>query len=390
MAKRYNGEGTIYKTKGKWIAEITIGYNPDTGKRISRKRTAPTQREAAQLLEHLKEHYAGQALNLDGEKMTFGSWLSRWFDTYKKPRLRENTAHDYKRILRLARQELGGVKLSRLTPADLQGVIFGRLGAHYRTAKLFRVLMKAALSAAVDNRLIRENPAARLQLPAQPDKRPFVKPSLADWQALLAEQTCLPCWRQLILLEFVTGARISELLALKWEDVEETRHGGTVHIAHALILGDNSRAGEQRPLIRAATKTASGKRSLSIPASIVKELKKLKKAQARHRLAFPGAIEDTGYIFQNTLGRPINPGTFNSLFSRVRKKLGIDCTFHMLRHDFASRMKGSGLFDLKDIQTQLGHSTIQVTMDIYTHIDERQQHQVSDWTAATVDQLNGV
>lgn len=390
MARRYNGEGTIYRTGGRWIAEITIGYNPDTGKRISRKRTAPTRHEAARLLDELKEHYTGQELNLDGEKITFGQWLTKWFEIYKKPRLRENTAHDYKRILRLAWSEIGGVKLSRLTPADLQGVIFGRLGAHYRTAKLFRVLMKSALGAAVDNRLIRENPAARLELPAPPEKRPFVKPSLADWQALLDEETCLPCWRQLILLEFVTGARISELLALRWEDLTQTQGGGRVEISHALILGDNSRAGERRPLIRAATKTASGKRTLAIPASIVNELKQLKKAQAAHRLAFPGAIEDSGYIFQTGLGAPINPGTFNSLFSRVRKKLGIDCTFHMLRHDFASRMKGSGLFDLKDIQTQLGHSTIQVTMDIYTHLDDRQKHQVSDWTAATVDQLRRV
>ena len=51
----------------------------------------------------------------------------------------------------------------------------------------------------------------------------------------------------------------------------------------------------------------------------------------------------------------------------------------MLRHDMASRMKGTHIFDLKDIQAQLGHSSIQITMDIYTHIDEEQNQKVSGW-----------
>ena len=59
----------------------------------------------------------------------------------------------------------------------------------------------------------------------------------------------------------------------------------------------------------------------------------------------------------------------------------------MLRHDMASRMKGTHIFDLKDIQTQLGHSSIQITMDIYTHIDEEQNQKVSGWLESGVSDL---
>ena len=73
----------------------------------------------------------------------------------------------------------------------------------------------------------------------------------------------------------------------------------------------------------------------------------------------------------------------------TRKKLGIATTFHMLRHDMASRMKGTGKFDLKDIQTQLGHSSIQITMDTYTHIDETQKEQISCWLESGIDEILG-
>jgi integrase len=61
----------------------------------------------------------------------------------------------------------------------------------------------------------------------------------------------------------------------------------------------------------------------------------------------------------------------------------------MLRHDMASRMKGTHMFDLKDIQAQLGHSSIQVTMDIYPPIDEEQNAKVSGWLAGGVNDLLG-
>jgi len=69
-------------------------------------------------------------------------------------------------------------------------------------------------------------------------------------------------------------------------------------------------------------------------------------------------------------------------------RLGIKSTFHMLRHDMASRMKNSSHFDLKDIQAQLGHASIKITMDIYTHLDEEsQQTKVGQWLEKDISEL---
>ena len=63
----------------------------------------------------------------------------------------------------------------------------------------------------------------------------------------------------------------------------------------------------------------------------------------------------------------------------VCRNLGIQTTFHMLRHDMATSMKASHQFDFKDIQKQLGHSNIQITLDTYTHMEEKDLQKVGEW-----------
>ena len=118
------------------------------------------------------------------------------------------------------------------------------------------------------------------------------------------------------------------------------------------------------------------KRELYIPAALCQELFRYKAMQAAKRLQAE-RLEHPDLVFTGENGKYINPAKFSSDFCNIRRKLGIKTTFHMLRNDMASRMKASGQFDFKDIQEQLGHSTIQITMDIYTHIDGDAENIVS-------------
>ena len=288
---------------------------------------------------------------------------------------------------------MGSIRLDNLTDIDLQTVIFGRLKDHYRTAENFRTMMKAALRRAVKSHLLKESPAEDLELPKKPRKRPFVKPSEEDWKRLLEfDNSCYYCWRWILLTEYVTGARMSEVLALKWSDFSTAMDnqgrltGGSIHIQSALYLGMNEEAGGSRPLLIGDTKTVQGNRILPLPVDFCHELMHYRKIQLERRLMTPG-FPKSDFIFTKNDGHMINPGSFSSHFAHVRKKLGINTTFHMLRHDMASRMKSTHIFDLKDIQAQLGHSSIQITMDTYTHIDEQQQEKVSCWLESGVSKL---
>ncbi|WP_029540568.1 tyrosine-type recombinase/integrase [Selenomonas sp. AB3002] len=126
---------------------------------------------------------------------------------------------------------------------------------------------------------------------------------------------------------------------------------------------------------------------LALPLYYCQEIQHYRKVQLEKRLTVPD-WQDTNFVFTTKKGAPIRPNRLSNYFGSLRRKLGIKSTFHMLRHDMASRMKNSSQFDLKDIQTQLGHSSINITMDIYTHIDnEAQQTKVSTWLEEDLTEL---
>ena len=405
---RPDQEGSIYysEQRQKWVAQYTVGYNPKNGRRIYRYKIAATRKEAAKKLDELKRKYLS-VQSIDAEHMTTEAWLLEWFHTYSEPKVRANTQSNYLSTIKTISASVGSIPLDKLTPRDLQNLLFKDLREKYTTAVHTRQLLKQAFTKAVKLRLLPENPAADLELPPRPPKREFVKPSHKDWQKLLSAKTSYRGWRLIMLTEYVTGARISELLALKWEDIsvlvstgstekwqrlDEGAITGTIikgrlHIGHALIAGKNSKKGGPVPLYRTATKTRNSDRHLPLPADYCKELLAYRHKEFETRLMFGDTWHDEGYIFTKWDGSPLPPYNFSSYFSTLRRKLGVGSTFHMLRHDMASRMKGSRRFDLKDVQAQLGHSTIQITMDIYTHIDDAQKENVKDWLQDDMEKL---
>lgn len=376
---RADGEGSVFyaESRGCWMAQIRVPA-PSGSRGCTRYRTrrAKTRREAVRRLQELKEQH-GAGLRADSDTITTADWLRTWFETFARPRIRANTARSYAYILRIAAEEVGAIRLCRLTDIDLQGVLYGRLRGKYRTARLFRTILRAALRRAVRSRLLRESPADCLELPPKPAKRPFVAPSVADWRALVGYGgSTYPAWRWILVTEFVTGARMSEVLGLQWDDFTFSRDkggrltGGALHIRHALIVGPEG-------ITLQPTKTARSNRVLQLPSDYCREMQAYRMAQGRRAVS--------GFVFVQD-GRPIHPASFSSHFARVRKRLGIGTTFHMLRHDLASRMKQSARFDLKDIQAQLGHSSIRITMDTYTHMGTGCRA-VSDWLTDDLQKL---
>lgn len=376
---RADGEGSVFyaESRGCWMAQIRVPA-PSGSRGCTRYRTrrAKTRREAVRRLQELKEQH-GAGLRADADTITTADWLRTWFETFARPRIRANTARSYAYILSIAAEEVGAIRLCRLTDIDLQGVLYGRLRGKYRTARLFRTILRAALRRAVRSRLLQESPADCLELPPKPAKRPFVAPSVADWRTLVGYGgSTYPAWRWILITEFVTGARMSEVLGLQWDDFTFSRDkggrltGGALHIRHALIVGPEG-------ITLQPTKTARSNRVLQLPADYCREMQAYRMAQGRRAVS--------GFVFLQA-GRPIHPASFSSHYARVRKRLGIGTTFHMLRHDLASRMKQSARFDLKDIQAQLGHSSIRITMDTYTHM-RAGCRAVSDWLTDDLQEL---
>lgn len=384
--KRADHEGSIYYMKSRklWVAAIRLGYD-EKGKPIRKAKYAPTQQEAVEALAALKEKYTFPE-SIKADKMTTADWIEKWLSVYVTPRVKASTQNLYYSILRkYAIPAIGKIPLSSLTEMDIQSIIFGPLQKKYRAAAIFRLLMSAMMKKAVKCRLLKYSPAADLELPKRPEKRKFVKPSPQDWKKLIEYQSDIfYCWRWIILTEYVTGARLAEILALRWEDIKITSDknkitGGTIHIRHALYTGMKKKGDSQTPLYLGSTKTAQGNRVLALPIYYCCEIQHYRNVQRLQQMLVPD-WQESSFVFTKWNGAPIRPNNLSNYFLRIRRKLGIGSTFHMLRHDMASRMKNSSCFDLKDIQSQLGHSSINITMDIYTHIDEKvQQEKVGTW-----------
>ena len=379
------GEGTIYKdtARNRWVAQVTVGYDGRTGRLIRRSKSARTRKEAQAALAALKEKYASQTAIL-ASRMTVGLWLDRWFDTYSRPHIRQNTAAGYLLMIDIAKEYVGRIDLEALCSFDLQNVINKRLYNHYREAQYFCTVMKMAFARAVKLKIIPENPAEDLELPKKPPKRPFIAPTKEQREALIEAPSIYYCWRQMMLVEFMTGLRRGELLALHWEDLNLEE--GWLKVRHALVNGRKEAGMDAYPVFLSEPKTEKSRRQLYLPPALCRELAAYKVQQMKLRLQ-NGHWEHPEMVFTDKDGAYISPCVFSSQYVKVRKKLGIKTTFHMLRHDMASRMKASHRFDFKDIQEQLGHSTIQITMDIYTHINEEKKAAVSDWLQNDMDNV---
>ena len=389
MARRIsrgNFDGTVYyhARRGEWLTQITLAYDPTTGKRKRRTRYSKTKREALQQLEELKELYAHN-IHFDADKITVRDWFIKWFETYKIPKLRENTQASYQRILDICIEAIGYMKLEKVQPSDLQYIIYHKIGTdHYRTCQYFRTVIKQAFDRAVVEHLLIESPADHLELPPKPPKKKFVKPTKETWQTLLDADVGFYGWQMIILTVMVTGMRRSEILALTWDSfhIERDKNDrivcGSVTIDKAMGIGNVNPETGRRNVYVGRTKSESGIRTLPLPLSYIKELMEYKKKQNIMRLASK-TWEHPEMLFTTNDGRYYNPDVFSSLYSRVCRENGIKTTFHMLRHDFATSMNSSHEFNFKDIQNQLGHSNIQITLDTYTHMEEKDLQKVGNW-----------
>lgn len=376
-------DGCIYWSdkRKKWIAQVYVPKTDKNSPPVKRTKTCLSFSEAQEKLQELLARYRSSHA-LAAERMSAGEWLRQWFFLYSLPHIRPSTAYSYAHILRFGIRAFGDVPLARLTPLHLQACINGQMGSHYRTAAYFSRLMKMAFSRAVALGLLPKSPADSLVLPQKPYQKEFSPLTADERETLLHAKTPLACWQMLILLELATGMRRGELLGLQWDDIDLRK--GIIFVRHALING-LVRDGKtmQRQLILSQPKTPSSMRKLFLPRSVCYALNAYQNSQRKARMQH-GIRENRGYVFTKDDGSLIAPDYFSSCFHRVKAQICPQLTFHRLRHDFASRMLNSHEFSAKEIQRQLGHSSVKITLDTYAHLSENASPKVGKWLEDTL------
>ncbi len=359
--RRGSGEGTIsYRKKeeryeGKYTVQTSSGPKRKTiyGKTYTEAR--------AKLAKAIGERDAG--LIFDAEDLTVAEYLNKWLKGPARKNVRSST---YARYEQLSRKHLipalGRMKLKKLSAIHLEGLYEAKLeeGLAPRTVNYIHVTMSKALRYAVGKDLIRQNVAslAEAPQPKSPEMRTLNRKQVGDFlEAARGDRL-----EALYVLALATGMRRSELLGLKWEDVD--LQARIVLVRRGLTISPNGGIEIDDP------KRFDSKRRLEISSEVAATLKEHRKRQAEERIAAAsGAWRDEGFVFTTHSGGYLHPNTlYTAYFKPMRDKAGVPpIHFHDLRHTYATLALLNGI-PVKVVSEVLGHRDIATTLRTYAHV----------------------
>ena len=356
--KRGNGEGTIYRRKdGKWATQYTV-YTAEGRKR--KTLYGKTRSEVAtKLTKALSDREGGLAF--DTANLTLEPYLDRWLSDSVQGSVQETTYRRYEELARLhIKPALGRLKLKALTPAHVRGLYREKLdsGLAPRTVNYIHRTLYKALKQAVADGLIPRNVASVVEAP-KPAKKEIRPLNHAQVNALF-EAARGDRLEALYIVAVMMGLREGELLGLKWEDVD--LEAGTLSVRRSLSYT------EKEPKFN-SPKNGKG-RSLKLTDTAIDALRRHKIAQNEERLQLGSLWEDRDLVFPSQTGKPMRAWSLiGGPFKRIWKRAGLPerTRFHDLRHTCATLLLTQGVHP-KFVQELLGHATISITLDIYSHV----------------------
>jgi integrase len=339
----------ISKRRGRWVMD----FYDQHGKR--QRVTLPegtTKTQAREELRAIEEMVAKETFLPAKKTPLFSEVAKDWLD-FKKPRLRETIWEVYEGYTRNHFQDLDALKINRITIATVEKFITDRQaqGMNIGTLRKILVTLGQILSYSVKNKYIDFNPLREAERPREQANGHEVgdKVSILTPEQITTFLEHVPNQKHhtLFLMGIMTGARQGELLGLKWGDVDWESN-------QVLIQRTFTKGRFFTP------KTRGSRRRIDLAPAVIRELRKWRLACPANNLdlVFPNeAAEPINY--SNMVRRHFHPALRAAELPQIR--------FHDLRHIYASLLIAQGE-NVKYIQTQLGHSSPTVTLNVYAHL----------------------
>jgi len=392
--RRRHGEGSIYRRRadGRWVGSIELDSQ---GSRRRRKVIyGKTEAEVVGKIRQLNFELA-RGLPPPNSRVTVEELLRRWLSDILPGRVTPSTLHNYRVI---AEQHiipvLGKRRLIALSPADVQlllrqkqesrlprrvntkrGVVERPTTGGYspRTVKLIRGVFGQALGQAERWGMVTRNVIARTDRPREVQSgRRTLTPQQA-WMLLDAARG--ERLEAAFVLLTSLGLRKGEVFGLRWADVDFDN--GVVTVTQVLSRVEGS-------LVLGPPKTERSRRKINLPRQVTSSLRSHRTRQSTERLLSGDAWQDSGLVFTTEAGAPIDPSNFRRTFERVAKKAGLSgWRPQELRHSCASILLAQGV-PLEVVSRVLGHSSIRITADVYSHILGSQRKQAAEAMSAAL------
>lgn len=358
--RRPNGEGSLFydETRERWVGVIDLGA--EDGRRVRRKVSGRTKKEAGERLNELRSERArlGTVASRD---LTYGDVLTQWLETAAPSRVSPVTVANYTHLAHThLTPALGAKPVSKLGPGDLERVLRGLARRGYSRSTIVRVRQIAAQSLdwAVRRRVTAWNPFRVAEIP--PDAKQATERTSLSVDEVRRVIAVADTHRNgaLVTLGLTAGLRPGELTALTWPslDLEE----GLVHVWQAWRgTGATRTLGEP--------KTAAAVRTIALPPVATRTLRRHRQAQAQERLASTWQAEYAEFVFVSEAGTPLDPANLRRLLRGIADAADIaKLTPYMLRHTATSILADAGVPNefLADL---LGHRTTRMVEQHYRH-----------------------
>lgn len=325
------------------------------------------------------------------EEITLNEWFDIWCREYKYNRVKVTTIQTYQTLYDCQiREKLGEYRIRDIRPFDLQILCNQMIDNKSSSSYIHNIysMLSNIFKFAVNNELMGKNPCDGIILPSKHSyKRTFLT---LEEQKNLLQFVKQEQWQKhlpIITTLLGTGMRIGELLALTWDDIDFKTN--TISINKTMVYIKNPQTGHFE-FQTVEPKTQNAYRAIPMVQSVKNQLKMQKNILQCHQSknTWNPLKSFVNLVFPNKYGKPQQRGDVQRILNRIVRAYNEEhekdsssqvCKLpnlhpHMLRHSFATRC-----FELdippKTVQMLLGHSSIQLTMDIYTHVSEQKKRE---------------
>lgn len=352
--------GHVEKSGSTWKVIIELGRDEE-GKRIRRAfRGFKTKKEAQGFLND-KEHELKTGTFIDRNSGTVAELLKQWMED-KRAQVRVTTYRGYEWLVeRHLIPHLGHIRLDELKPIHLQTayrkMMDGEKPLSNRSVKHAHQILSQTLDRAVKWGMLPRNIADAVDSPRAK------KTNMAVWDEI-STRTFLEAaqgddYYILFLLAVYTGMRKSEIMGLRWADVDLQ----TAQLSIRQTLVYNGHGGEF-----GLPKTNRGQRPIAIPTFVVDTLITHKRQQNAIRLRCGSSWEDHDLVMCLQNGKPLVHRTVDNHWYALLEKAALPkIRFHDIRHTHATLLLKQGVHP-KIVSERLGHSAIGITLDTYSHV----------------------
>lgn len=370
------------RADGRYAVSVYLGKD-ESGKEIRKVVYGKTQKEAKEKADEIRAMHQ-KGIDIVAQKDSFEYWYNIWIASRE---CGNGQIASYKACAAKLLPTIGQMEIAKIRTSDIQQIINSPNRAEPPLAKstLSRIRMtaKQIFQLAIDNRVMDYNPAEAVKIPknAPPPKE---REALNDEQIRWVNEYDHPAQPAAKLMLYC-GLRRGELLALRWSDVDFNKNVISVNKSVEMING--------LPKVKDHPKSDAGIRVLPIPDNLKEYLRQHKKQQDAQK-AIP---EINGLVFPNASGKVYTAkqwerlwdsymlelnlayGDFGNALQKPRSKYdprGVPMiiptfTAHQLRHTYATLLYEAGV-DVLTAQKLLGHAKAQTTLEIYTHLRDKQ------------------